>query len=124
VKTYEAELTREGKWWLIAVDGIGMTQARSLKEARVMAMDMIALAKNVPSEIVDVELRPKLDAELEAEVYLARSAIRDLDEQQQVVAASSRRVARKLVHTAGLTGRDAAVVLGISPQRVSQLLAD
>ena len=124
MKTYEAELTREGKWWLIEVDGIGTTQARSLKEARVMAIDMIAAAKNVPGETIDVYLRPKLDAELEAEVDKARSAIRDLDEQQRIVAASSRRVARELVHTAGLTGRDAAVVLGISPQRVSQLLAD
>ena len=124
VKTYETELTRENRWWLIEVDGIVMTQARSLKEARVMAIDMIAVAKDVPSETIDVSLRPKLDAELEAEVDKARSAIRDLDEQQRIVAASSRLVARKLVHSAGLTGRDAAVVLGISPQRVSQLLAD
>ncbi len=121
---YTAVVTREGRGWVVEVVGVGATQARNLTEAREMAIDLIAITRQVPASTVTVDLSAQLDPELDAEVQHARAAIDELEQRQQHVALASRDVARKLVRSAGLTGRDAAVVLGVSPQRVSQLLAD
>ena len=51
----------------------------------------------------------------------ARNAVYALGERQREVAALSRAAARDLADS-GLSGADIAVVLEISPQRVSQLL--
>ena len=124
MSTYTAIARREGRWWIVEVGDVGATQARNLTEAREMAIDLIALTRNLPPDQIKVEIRTVLEADLEEEIAQARAAIRDLELRQQSVAKTSRSVARKLVRSAGLTGRDAAVVLGVSPQRVSQLLAD
>ena len=124
MNTYAAIVSREGRWWIVEVDGVGTTQARNLTEAREMAVDLIALTRDLPVNGIDVEIRVALEEDLEQEIQQAHAAIKELEERQQAVARTSRSVARKLVHSAGLTGRDASVVLGISPQRVSQLLAD
>ena len=124
MNTHVALATREGRWWIVEVEGVGTTQARNLTEAREMAVDLISITENVPAVSVAVELRIALETDLETEIAEARAAIKDLEERQLSVARTSRSVARKLVKSAGLTGRDAAVVLGVSPQRVSQLLAE
>ena len=124
MSTYTAVASREGRWWVVDVAGVGTTQARNLTEAKEMATDLISITRNIPAKEIEVEIRTALEADLEKEIAQARAAIRDLEERQQSVARASRGVARKLVRSAGLTGRDAAVVLGVSPQRVSQLLAD
>lgn len=121
---YTAVVTREGRGWVVDVLGVGTTQARNLAEAKDMAIDLVSITRQVPAASITVDIQTKLDAELEAEVQHARAAIHELEQRQQQVASTSRSVARKLVRSAGLTGRDAAVVLGVSPQRVSQLLAD
>ena len=122
--TYTAVASREGRWWFVEVDGVGATQARNLTGAREMATDLIAITQNLPPDQIEVEVRAVLEADLAEEIAKARAAIREVEELQQSVAQASRTVVRKLVNTAGLTGRDAAIVLGVSPQRVSQLLAD
>ena len=38
---YTATVTREGKWWMVRVGGInGLTQARRLSEAELMAREI------------------------------------------------------------------------------------
>ena len=124
VKTHQAVATREGKrWWIVDVDGVGTTQARNLVEAREMARSLIAVMLDLPEDEIDVSVSVALDPQLQADVERARVAIIELESKQREVAAASRKAARDLVEGAGLTGRDAAVVLGVSPQRVSQLLA-
>lgn len=124
VNTHVAIATREGKrWWIVEVDGVGTTQARNLVEAREMARSLVAVTLDIPEDGIDVRVTVALDPHLQAEVEQARTAITELERKQHEVAAASRKAARDLVKGAGLTGRDAAVVLGISPQRVSQLLA-
>ena len=124
VKTHQAVATREGKrWWIVDVDGVGTTQARNLVEAREMARSLIAVMLDLPEDEIDVSVSVALDPQLQADVERARAAIIELEGKQREVAAASRKAARDLVESAGLTGRDAAVVLGVSPQRVSQLLA-
>jgi hypothetical protein len=57
----------------------------------------------------------------ESKARAAREAVAQADHAQRDAAARSREAAAALKNV-GLTGRDIAVVLRVSPQRVSQLL--
>lgn len=116
--------TREGKYWLLEIDGIGSTQARTLREAEHMATDLICIMTEKSAERFAVSVRPLLPKRLDDEVRSARGAIERLAQQQLDTARQSRDVARLLINDFGMNGRDAATVLGVSPQRVSQLIAD
>lgn len=124
MKTYTARATREGRYWLLEIDGVGTTQARSLREAPDMARSLISVLTRTPESRVRVAVTPELPEALQREVAAARAAVAELSAQQALAARKSRSAARHLVHQLGLSGRDAAAVLGISPQRVSQLIAD
>lgn len=52
---HKATARREGRWWVVEVDGIGATQVRDLRDAEVSARDMVALMCEVPVD--DVEVR-------------------------------------------------------------------
>lgn len=66
---------------------------------------------------IDVEIRPRIGAARGKEVTVARKAVEELTERQRTVAVLSRRDLES-----DLSGADIAVVLDVSPQRVSQLL--
>jgi len=70
-----------------------------------------------------VEITPEVGDGLDAAVREARAAVRKAEKMRRTAAAQSRDVARKL-RAKGLSGRDVASVLAVSPQRVSQLLKD
>lgn len=122
VKTYTAHASKEDRWWLVRVDGVGVTQAKNLREARVMAIDLIETVTSVSQSRFELVLSTELPPTLQRKVEKARQAIDALEVQQRETARQSRQAARDLVETGGLSGADAAVVLGVSPQRVSQLL--
>ena len=66
-------------------------------------------------------LTPEIGGGLDEETRAAREAVSAADRAQRLAAAQSRATARRL-RQAGLSGRDIAKVLNVSPQRVSQLL--
>ena len=76
---------------------------------------------DVDESTINVEILPKVGTALGKEVIAARKAVHELGERQRKVAALSRATAKDLAG-AGLSGADIAVVLNVSPQRVSQLL--
>jgi DNA-directed RNA polymerase specialized sigma subunit len=82
--------------WKQHIDGVGVTQSRNLAEAETMVRD-------------------------DGEARSARDAVAAADKATREAAARSRKVVRDL-HQAGLCGRDIAAILGMSPQRISQLL--
>ena len=47
VSTYTATAHREGDWWVIDVEGVGVTQAKRLDQVEGMARDMVALMLDV-----------------------------------------------------------------------------
>jgi DNA-directed RNA polymerase specialized sigma subunit len=122
-KTYTARAQREGKWWAISVKGLpgALSQVRRLDQAEAMAREVIALVLDVPEDSFDVVVAPELIEE-------HRSALAELDRAKEQYAESMAALAERqqkatllLVRDAGLTVRDAATVLGVSFQRVSQL---
>lgn len=121
--TYRATATRSGKWWSVEVHDLppnhfGFTQGRDLADAEFMAQDAIALMLNIPKSEIVVDLHVNEADELIAEVDRARARRKEAAQEEQ---ATLVRAARQLVGR-GMTQRDAARLLGLSFQRVHQLL--
>lgn len=121
--TYTARCVRSGGWWAISVPEVpGVhTQARRLEQAEVMAREAIALVLDVPEDAFDVVLAPELPPELERAVAAMGRQKQEAAEAQRAATEASAATARALVD-AGLTVRDAGRVLGLSYQRVAQLV--
>ncbi|MFM8895622.1 MAG: SPFH domain-containing protein [Actinomycetales bacterium] len=124
MSTYCATVTREGRWWAVDVEGIGWTQGRNLAEARAMAVDLVAVTTEQPEDSIVIDLKIVLSQDVAKEVDEAKIAVRELAARQVEVARKSRKAARDLVAGLGISGRDAAVILNVSAQRVSQFLSD
>lgn len=120
--TYIVHAKRWKNGWELHIDGVGVTQCQNLNDAEAMVRDFITLDTGAKSESFDVEILPALMVDgLDEEITAARQAVISADTAQRAAARMSREVACKL-KAAGLSGREIAVVLKLSPQRVSQLL--
>jgi predicted RNase H-like HicB family nuclease len=121
--TYTASAERCGKWWAVRVPDVpgAITQGRNLKEAAEMAREAVALVLDLPEDQVEIDLVPKLPTATVAalEDFQTRRAARESAEEAERAAQEA--AARALVTEAGLSVRDAGVILGISHQRVAQL---
>ncbi|OHU23589.1 hypothetical protein BKG77_08075 [Mycobacteroides chelonae] len=57
MRTYDIQVTRDGKWWMINVPEIDqLTQARHEGEVEEMARDLIAVHQDIPIEDVAVRI--------------------------------------------------------------------
>lgn len=119
--TYNVTATRWEHGWELDIEGVGVTQSHTLADAERMVRDYLALDLDAPPESFDVTITP--DVPGATEVADLRRRISDLVDEQRKIAARSRSIAHRL-RKAGLNGADTAAVLGVSPQRVSQLLKE
>lgn len=119
---YVATATREGRWWVITVPNVGVTQSRSFRDAEAQARDLIAVMLDVEQDTITVEVVPQLEDVLAADLQATRAGQAQLQALRHEVATQQTRVAARL-ESAGYTGADIAGILAVSPQRVSQLLA-
>jgi len=121
--TVAVDAEREGKWWVLRLDDGGVTQVRSLGEVDEMVADYVSLTRGIPADKVDVVLG-SVDpgAGMADQVAAARQARVEADRAQSIAAAAIRKTATALKRS-GLAGIEVARVLGVSPQRVSQLTA-
>jgi DNA-directed RNA polymerase specialized sigma subunit len=122
-KVYTARAQREGKWWAISVKGLpgALSQVRRLDQAEAMAREVIALVLDVPQDSFDVAVAPELSEEHRGALAELDRAKEQCAESMAALAERQQKVTLQLVREAGLTVRDAATVLGVSFQRVSQL---
>jgi hypothetical protein len=121
VTTYEVKARRWKHGWELHIDGIGVTQSRSLAEADTMVRDYIETLTGVDASGAQVVVTPEVGGGLDEEARAAREAVAAADRATRAAAARSRKVARDLKQ-AGLSGRDIGAILKVSAQRVSQLL--
>lgn len=118
MSTYTVIATREGKWWLLDVAGVGVTQSRTLATAEEWARDLIQAVTGEAD--ANIELVPQVEgadlvAAKEAQQRIA-AAERELQRAAQVV-----RVVVRDLASAGVSQQDAALILHVSRQRVQQL---
>jgi predicted RNase H-like HicB family nuclease len=126
-KTYKVTATRQrrtGGWWAIEVPEIPgvFSQAKRLDGVTPMARDAIALMLDADPNSFDLFVEPRLDAAVDRLVREARE-LRSLVEAEQRLASQATRAAARALIARGLTVRDAGRLLGISHQRVAQLLS-
>jgi hypothetical protein len=122
LKTYHAEVDRDGSVWRVRVPEVQRTtQARNLREVEPMARDLIAIMDEIPPDSftldVKVTLPPDVQEELDRSAALRREAARS----QAAAAAAARRAARRL-RDQGLPLQDVGRALGVSFQRAKQLI--
>lgn len=122
VKTYQVTAKRWARGWELHIDGIGVTQSHGMRDAEPMVRDYIALALDVDPNSFAVEITPQLGSGLDEEIRDARAATAEAATTLEAAAKRARQTARRLKNEKGLSGRDIAAILGVSPQRVSQLL--
>jgi len=125
VITYRVTATREGDWWsLVAEDVQGRevaSQARRLDQADAVIREAIALVLDVDVDGFEVDISPDLtQVEVSDETLEAldlRRALAELSDQ------AHRRTPAAVTELrgAGLTVRDVAQLLGVTPSRVSQI---
>jgi hypothetical protein len=124
MKSYEVAVTREGRWWMIAIPALdGLTQARRLDEVEKMAREYIAVTLDVPLSQVAItisviEVAGEDVLETMTLVDNLRRHAKHLDE---LVADLTREFAAAL-SGANVPVRDVSKLLGLSHQRVSQLV--
>jgi DNA-directed RNA polymerase specialized sigma subunit len=121
MKTYHADVTRDGKFWLIRVREIDRsTQALRYKDVTAMASDLIEIMEDLRSDEYDLHLTVQLPSSVKD--HQARAEVlREEAQRKQAEAAAENRAAVQELLALGLSQREAGDVLGVSFQRVSQL---
>ena len=117
MSTYRATATREGNWWVIDVEGVGITQSRTLAESHAWAVGLIEAVTGEAD--ADVTVTPQAGNELKT--ALQAKALIALAEADLKAAADQIRSSTLDLLAAGYTQQDVALMLGVSRQRVQQL---
>lgn len=119
MKVYEVIARRWKRGWELHIEDVGVTQAKKLRDADMMARDLIERRTGEPADSFEVCVVPDLGG-LEKAALSARERRAAAEAAIRAAAAESRDLARKL-RSEGLSGDDTAAVLGVSKGRVSQL---
>lgn len=56
--SYVATAVREGRWWVITVEDVGVTQARTLRDAPAAARGMLCALLDIDEDGIQVEVTP------------------------------------------------------------------
>lgn len=118
-----AKATRSGEWWAVEVPEFpgAFTQAKRLDQVADVAAAAVADLAGVDVSEVEVAIEPVLDADVLAVVRGARDAAEEAVVVQAKASSAMRDAVTALRVSQHLTTRDAAILLGISHQRVAQL---
>ena len=122
---YEVLAERDGRHWFLRVKELPgvFSQVRRLDQAEGMARDAIAAFLDIPAVGFGVSVTVRLPADLERDVAGVINLRGAIDRTEREYAEQTRRLATRLVQGEGMTVREAGRVLGLSFQRVSQLVA-
>jgi hypothetical protein len=120
-----AKVQRSDDWWAVEVAEVPgvFTQVRRLDQVAGMTADAVAtLLGNIAAEDVAVVVVPELPEPAAEAVRAARAASKEAAVAQRQASEAMRRAASDLRNREHLSVRDTAELLGVSHQRVSQLV--
>lgn len=122
MSTYRVTAQRVGEWWALEVPDLPgvFSQAKRLERADEAAREAIAVMLDVEPDQVEVRVEPVLSKEEQEAVAEAERAQKAAREAAEVERLAMRKAAAVL--TRDLSQRDAGRVLGLTFQRISQLL--
>ncbi|MDR0626325.1 MAG: hypothetical protein LBG11_03550 [Bifidobacteriaceae bacterium] len=120
---YTATATRSNQWWVVQCDQVpgAISQVKSLEEATPAITEAIVFVTGVPADAVRVMVSPVLPPAVQ-EALESAAMLRERAEQSRREAAAEYRRASRELATAGVSRRDIGGILGVSRQRVHQLL--
>lgn len=118
-----AKAERTGKWWAVEVPEVPglFTQTKRLDQVDAMVREAAALLTGESEDSFEIKVEPVVAGDV---VAILRESVRLTDE----AAETKRRASENMFKAAasmqdqGLTVRDIAVVVGVSHQRISQVL--
>ncbi len=125
MKTYQVIAARSGQWWSIEARvprASVWTQTRRIDQIDATVREAIALALDVSSDTFDVAVQIEMPGDLTGDVNIANAVASIADIAQESASVARRAVALKLQEQ-GFTVRDIGQVLGLSSQRISQLIS-
>jgi hypothetical protein len=119
MKRYTVRAKRWEQGWELHIEGVGVTQVRSLARADQQVREYLETLFERRVGDVAIDVVPDLGG-MEILVREARQRTRDAEEAQRTAADHARAVVR-LLRDSGLSVDETAAVLGVSPGRVSQM---
>lgn len=125
MKVISATAERDGSWWALSAKVGGReiwTQCRRLDQAERVLREAVemSLGRSVPQGALSLDIL--LDERSHSIIEKTLRATAAAATAQRVASEESRRAVRDL-RAEGFTVRDCAELLGVSPTRISQLLA-
>jgi hypothetical protein len=122
MRTFHAEVTRDGKFWHIHIPEIDRsTQARRYKDVPAMAGDLIEIMSGLAAEDYTLNITVQLPGDVRQHLARAEVLREEAGRKQSEAARESRAAVRELI-ALGLSQREAGELLGLSFQRVNQLV--
>jgi hypothetical protein len=127
--TYKARTYRSNDWWAVEItDGLpdnmlGVTQVRRVTEAEQAARNVIADLLEVDPDSANLELHIDAPTPIKKQQRLLEAAEANLLAARTDAMTIRRQLATEAIEE-GLTMREAGVLLGVSHQRVKQLVDD
>src|SRR5947207_2837210 len=86
VKTYHVRAKRWEHGWELHIEGVGVTQSRTLWDAEDMARDLISRREDLPGDAFAVTVTPEIGGGLDEESLAAREAVSAADRAQRQAA--------------------------------------
>ncbi|WP_331756633.1 type II toxin-antitoxin system HicB family antitoxin [Streptomyces decoyicus] len=119
---YRVTARRSGDWWALEVPDLPgvFSQAKRLDKADEAASEAIAVMLDVEPEEVQVDVQPALPKEAAHAIKAAEAAEEEAERARKAAQKAMQKAAATL--TKSMSQRDAGRVLGVSFQRISQLL--
>jgi len=124
MKTYQVDVVRDDGWWIMHAripKTIIYSQAKRINDVEPMIRDAIAGVLDIDPGSFALKLIFDLDAGVLEQVNRAREVSLEAAEVQERASRESRAAVQAL-REEGLTLKEAGYFLGVTPQRVAQLL--
>lgn len=125
MKQYTSTAIKDGRWWVVQCDQEpgALSQVARLDQAAEHQREAISMVTGIDESEIDVEVRPELDETLGMALAIVAEKRQQAETLQKDASSLFAAIAQALSED-GLSLRDAAVVLGVSHQRVAQLLSE
>lgn len=122
--TYTVTARRTGDWWALEVPDVpgAYTQCKRLDQAADMAREAIVLILDNDEADIDVEIQPQLPPKMDKLVLSFRRAREAQEEAVRQAQQEQSEALHDLVVECHLSYRDVGRIVGLSHQRVSQVL--
>jgi hypothetical protein len=117
--------TRQDGWWSVRADvpqAVVWTQTKRLDQVEDMSREAIALALDVPESSIDVEVEFDIPGDL-LDLVEAAQTMSVVATRSQVLSTRMNHEVAGALRNRGFSVRDIGMIMGVSAQRVSQLLA-